>query len=693
MAFLNLGFVVILVRLFYIQIINAEEYKPLARKQHESTLTLMPERGNIYDRAGRLLVSNIQSVSVAADPTLIKNTDEICELLENALDIPKERFKEKIKGAKGSFVWLARGVLPSKVKNLIAYNDTAKFYNEITKAGERERGLILISEPKRNFVYASAAAQIIGFTDTDNNGISGIEKGLDSLLKGKSGFMRLYRDGLGRLRPAASLPIAPAVDGKSIVLTLDIELQRIVEHELKRGVEETRSESGTVLAMDPATGEIIAIASYPTYSPGSNGFAHEDTRIRAITDVYEPGSTFKLITAAAALDEGIVSPEDVFDGHAGELKFTGYVIRDVHPIGRVTFRKAMEHSSNIILSNVADKIPDYKFYKYIRDFGFGITLGIDVPGEVTGKIKKPDEFTASTKRYMGFGYGISATPLQICNSYSAVANGGIMMKPYLIKAILGKDRKDKLEFKPEKIRRVIGKNTADTLTSLLLGVVERGTGKAARIPGVKIAGKTGTTQQLVDGSYSRSHYTASFAGYFPADEPKVVMVVVLDKPQGSYYGGAVSAPIFRNIALRWLSISPDLTSDPDLITDFKDSTIVPNILGLELPDASRLLEKYSLIAGNTIEGGIVLGQQPVSGSKVPKGTIIEINTKSYIKTLKDSSKKGEQFKPNVIGLPLRRAIAVLAVWNCRPKVIGSGTVRRQEWATRGKQPVCVLYCE
>ncbi len=673
---LGVGFVFLFARLFNLQVINSGKYKELARHQHESRIPLKAERGNICDRNGNLLASTIHSISFAVDPELLKEEKDrlkISQAFENSLGIPTEKILNKINSSKGSFVWLLRSILPGEASKL----DSISY-----------KAFMKIEEPKRNYLFGSVASQVVGCTDIDNRGLTGIELGLDSLLKGSSGFMIMNRDAIGRLMPTADLPKNPAIHGKNVQLTIDIRLQKIVEYELALGIKKSNSTSGTAIAIDPATGEILALATLPSFNPNEyNRLAAGSMKNHAISDVYEPGSTFKLVTAAIAIDAANFTPQSPVDGYNGLLQFKDISIKDDHPLGKTNLSEAMAKSSNIVFSTIANNIPTTTLYKYIRDFGFGLTTGIDLPGEVPGSIKKPQELDGGLKRFVGFGYGLSVTPLQILNAFAAVANNGIMLKPHIIKTIFDSEGTEIYKSKTEKIRQVVSKKTAGMVKEMLVGVVENGTGSSARLGGVKVAGKTGTTQQYFAGNYSKVNYTASFAGFFPADDPKVALLIILDKPVGDYYGGSTAAPIFHDIAKSWLALNPDIINRGG--TESKSTELVPNVAGMYIKDAVTVLKAYGLnIKGNYNPEEIVYSQEPTAETAIGKNKSVSV----LLKNIQPDKQSIQRI--NVSGLPARKAIAALHQAGLNVRIEGNGRVREQIWTkdSSGKQ-ICIIRCK
>jgi membrane peptidoglycan carboxypeptidase len=442
------------------------------------------------------------------------------------------------------------------------------------------------------------------------------------------------------------------------------------------------------VVVDPRTGEILAMASYPTYDPNDLRSASQAAiRVRAITDMYEPGSTMKLVTAAAALEEGAVKPTDQLDGEGGTWQLGNHTIHDDHPAGMMSFREALEHSSNIAFAKVAERLPAPRFYKYVRDFGFGIISGIDLPGEARGDVKKPSQFTEGTQEFMAFGYQLAVTPLQLACAYAAIANGGVMMKPHLLKKRLDRNGDVIEEIAPQEIRRVVSQTTADTLRNLLVDVVENGTGREARIPGMRVAGKTGTAQQLSGGEYSKSKYNASFVGFFPADDPKVTLLVLLDSPTNGYYGGGVAAPIFREIARRIAGASVGSEEPPPAIAEASSATIrrvarltklrVPDLRGMDLEAAKEVCSKYGcrvMVEGN---GTIVSEELPAAGAELEYGGIV---------TLVVSTPSSARVMPDLRGMTLRRALNILNAYRIKPQIRGAGVVRSQSPAPNTQLP-------
>jgi cell division protein FtsI (penicillin-binding protein 3) len=688
-SLLSIGLLFIIGRLFYVQVLNNDDYVKQAEKQQQSRDTILPQRGNIYDRNAILLASSIKYISIAIDPTIIrtKKKDALCNTLDS-IAILLEKYKA-----------IPKSVTITKIKQIQKENSKKKnkqtqyihLANRIASDKEsyfkklNDRGIIIETEYIRHYNYSNIASQILGHTDNNNRGKGGIERQYDSILSGISGYRYVYKDAKGNKRSALDLPTISPIDGANLYLTIDINLQEIVEYELAKGVLNAAAEAGTIIALDPETGELLACASYPNYNP-NNPAAYNDkaARIRSITDVFEPGSTFKAITATAGIEEKIVTLSDIFNGYQGLYQQPTYSIRDEHPLGIISFYNAFVNSSNIILSELAVRIKKNIFMKYIRDFGFGALTGIDLPGEIRGYVPKLDSIKNVDLRYLGHGYQIAVTPIQMVCAYSAIANDGNLLKPYIVKKIVDKDSIT-IERNKQPIRKVMSLNTSMNLKSLLTGVIREGTGAKAFVKNLKIAGKTGTAQKLKDGTYKSSKYIGSFIGFYPADKPKICMLVMIDEPQNNYYGGAIAAPIFKNIALRYTEINSDIINNYEN-KGSTDLVYVPELKGLKYETANKILNSLDLKLASDKQTGIIIKQNPYSGAKIKKGGNVKVSLEEPCENLNIKL-------PKVVGLPLRNAISVLHTNGYKANINGSGKVYKQEWKLNGKKErICYLKC-
>ena len=666
-AALLLFFVCVTLRLVQIQVIDSAVYKDRARRQYEKPQEIPAQRGTIYDRAGHPLVTNARFISFGADPAMVgEKSGDIASRFAAVFNRQRGFYMEKFSGGSRHFVWLERGVNPA-AEGRIRSADLP--------------GIITIPAPMRLYPYGRVAGQLLGFTGVDNNGLSGLELELDSLLRGVNGHLILQRDGLNRQHQSVDYPRIEPVDGDAANLTIDIEYQAIAEEELKRGIERNRAESGLVAMMDPATGEILAMANYPQMDPADpSGTDPVSGRNRVVTDMFEPGSVFKVVTAAAALESKKVDLQRKFDAEQGSYTVRlpngkkRNTITDTHKHGIITFQEAMEVSSNIVMAKVSDIVGADGLFTMARAFGFGTATGIELPGEVRGELKHPTQWSGTTLNSMAYGYEVGVTPLQILCAYAAVANHGTLMKPFVVRSVMAPDNTVLAERRPETIRRVISRATAFTLTQMFRGVVERGTGLTARIPGVAVAGKTGTARRVIDGKYSQGDYTASFAGYFPAQDPAVVCLVMIENPRDrGYTGSLAAAPVFRAIAERIYATSGRFRARPAEVTARGTPGPVPDVTTLTL-DAARGL----LLAGGfepEVRGGgtIVARQSPLPGTRAPRRTPVVL-------TMTESAPQGGGLvaMPDVRGQAIRLALTRLALLHLDVAVRGSGIVVAQD---------------
>ncbi|MEX2115361.1 MAG: penicillin-binding transpeptidase domain-containing protein [Bacteroidota bacterium] len=666
---LSLFFVVVAAQLVKIQIIDAPKFQSIARKQYEQKFILPAIRGNLYDRDGRVLVSNTMYVSFAADPKIVGDHDQrVAETFAHVFGKPKSQYLSKLRSAESRrFVWLERRVSPS----------TARRISSVILDG-----VVVVNEPKRLYHYDELAGPLIGFTDVDNCGISGLELQNDKDLRGTSGSVIMQRDGLGRTRPSADYPSIPPANGHHLVLTIDLTFQAIVEEELRKGVAANKADGGIAVMLNPKTGEILALATVPGINPNESArYDAGASKIRVITDTFEPGSVFKVVTAAAAYEHAVISPERKFNAENGLYKvlLRGKVvrqIRDTHEYDILTFQESIEVSSNIVMAKAVDLIGPERFYRQARDFGFGIPTGVDLPGEVRGRLKKPQEWSGITMQSMAYGYEVAVTPLQIAAAYAAVANKGVLMKPTIVRRIVNDDGETIREVQPQKIRTVVSPETATLLMQAFEGAVERGTAQEVRIHGVRVGGKTGTAKRIIDGRYVTGSYTASFVGFFPVEDPQVVCLVMMDNPRArGYSGGVTSGPIFRAVAERVLHTSSRFqrTADAEAIATGGETLVVPDVRNIKTVVAERILRGQGLVSETFGNGEYVIRQSPEPGIRVTKGDAIKLALHNEPR----ADQKGLIVVPDVRGMSARRAINRLVLDDFEVVFEGSGAVTRQ----------------
>lgn len=536
-------------RLYFVQVLQYRKFTGLKEKQYIQTVEIKPKRGTIFDAQGRELALSIDVDSVCAFPRQIENVQETAAKLAKVLDLDQEVIQEKLKSEK-YFVWIARKIETEQARAIKSYN---------------LKGVDFVKESKRCYPDERLANQLLGFVGVDNDGLTGIEKYYDEYIKGESSFIIQGKDGKGRSVLNDTETCYTSSNSNDLILTIDKTIQYIAERELDAAWAQYSGRNAIIIVERTKTGEILALAGRPTFSSHKiNDSSIDEMRLRAITDFYEPGSTFKIVTAAAALEERVAKPEDRYFCENGSYKVGPTMIRDHEKEGWLTFAQVIERSSNIGTAKVADKIGRDKLYYYAKMFGFGGMTGIGLPGETPGLLRKPKDWSSISLGRISFGQEIGVTPLQILNAVNAVANGGVLMQPMIVKAIRSKEGAIIKEYSPQVVRKVISPETAKTLTDILKGVVDRGTGSMAQVKGYDIAGKTGTAQKIDPSirKYSASKYVASFVGYLPADDPEVTILVIIDEPKEIYWGGSVCAPVFANVArdiMRYLNIPAKAT--------------------------------------------------------------------------------------------------------------------------------------
>jgi cell division protein FtsI (penicillin-binding protein 3) len=659
-------FVLVAVKLSMIQIRDSAKLREIALDQYQSRETISPARGLILDRNLSILASNANEYTLIADPSVIAKPDSVAKILAQNLQMSEASVLAKLRTKGSRYVTLATKMPEASAapfQNLKCY------------------GVRLRCTPRRRYNFDGLASSVIGWTNIENLGQSGIEMGLEKELAGLPGYIVYQRDANGVRRPEVDYPHRDPVNGRSVVLTIDQSYQAIAEEELARGVEEQSALSGRCLIMQPRTGEILALANVPSVNPNKLGeFTSEQiaaSKNRVVTDLYEPGSTFKVVAMSGALNENLHKPEDVLNAENGVWKFSPSQkpITDEHKRGTVTLRDAFINSSNIISAKLAEQLGAERFYKYARNFGFGIRTGIELPGEGHGNLRKPSEWDGLTLKYLAFGYGLSVTSLQIASAYAAVANDGVLMRPYIRKWLLDENRNIVDETVPQVIRRVISPGTARTMRSFMEGVVDSGTARAARIEGMRIGGKTGTSQRLVAKEYSSSSHTTSFVGFFPVEDPKVLILVIVDDPKKDHFGGSVAAPIFKEIALRVINSSPEFARSPEPLrmASAQASGMVPDVRGLHVNLARTLLASRGFTMDACGKGERVASQSPAEGTTQALRSPVKVTVASR----PDDDGSGAATVPNVTGLSLRHAMARLKAARLEPSPVGNGVVREQ----------------
>ncbi|MBI3933313.1 MAG: penicillin-binding protein [Acidobacteria bacterium] len=636
-ALLGAWTAVIAGRLIQLQIFEHESFARQARRQQMQTVEISPVRGVIYDRNIRPLAMSVEVESVFAVPAEIPDGESTARLLGKVLGLHARELENKLHGDR-SFAWVKRKVTAREADRVRQLN---------------LKGIHFQKESKRFYPKRELAAHVLGHVGVDDQGLAGIELVYDQAIRGRPGEMLMERDARRRWFGRTGRPPAP---GENLVLTLDESIQYIAEHELDAVIAASRARAGTVIVGDPRTGEILALVNRPTFNPNSyRDFREDAMRNFAIGNIFEPGSTFKIITMASAFEQDEATPDELMDCQMGSISVAGHTIRDWKAFGMLTVTQAFENSSDVCAIKLAMRVGDDQLYRYIREFGFGSPTGIELPGEARGMTKPPERWWKASIGAIAMGQEIGVTPIQMLAAASVIANDGVWVRPRIIRELTARVQDQRArELTPPRVvegRRVISLQTAARMQALMEGVVEAGTGKSAKPNGYTAAGKTGTAQMLdpATGTYSLHNYVASFVGFAPVDAPQFAMVVVLDSPRGKYHGGDVAAPVFRRIAeqaLAYRNVPPSELQPPlsfasykttspretDPVETQRDTTpflggapglIVPNFLGQGVRSVTALVLGRRLpveIEGN----GIAFEQAPLPGSLLPEGEKIVI---------------------------------------------------------------------
>lgn len=616
------GIVVLLamvaVRIVQFTLTDSPDLAKLARRQHHEQIHIAAHRGAILDRHGETLASSIERPSLYVRPRRLNADDRgrAQAALSAALELPPRAIAAKLNST-SNFVWLKRAVSPREQATAHALG--------IGGIGE-------VVEARRFYPHGTAAAQVLGFAGVDLRGIEGIERFYEQDLRALTRTLEIERDALGREILTDGMDDPRALDGATVELTLDVALQSIAERALEQGVREAQAAAGTAIVMDPWTGEILALANAPTFDPNDRGtIPSSHRRNRAINDFYEPGSTFKAVLAAAALEHGVVRPDEMIFCENGAMPVGKWVIHDHHRHGWLSMAETIAVSSNIAAAKMGEKLGRERFHQFLVDLGFGKPTGVDLPAEVGGMLRPLANWSRINLVTTSFGQGIAVTPLQMARAFAAIANGGQVVQPYVGLRATSASGERLWEHQPTMVRRVMKPETARMVTSMLEMVTEEGgTGTKAQIAGVRVAGKTGTSQKIEPGTgrYSPDKRVASFVGFLPADQPRLVIMVMVDEPRGSKYGGVVAAPIFAAIgraALERLGIVPPapdgLLQEASAVVEPAAPAVplgVPSFLGLSKRMAVERARDLGWMVQVTGEG-YVQSQTPAPGAAAAPG--------------------------------------------------------------------------
>lgn len=683
LSVMSLLLVLLMSRLAYLQFIKGNELRGKAIENRLREVPVEARRGTIYDRNGKELAVSISSESVAAEPRRVIDPVGTAEKIAPILGMNKDDVQKLLTKNRG-FVWIKKKVDDNKIKQLKALAAN----KETGKTGGLP-GIRFIPESTRYYPNENLAAHLLGFvTRTDGIGAGGIEGSMDKELRGTPGKIVAERDAAGREIPNGEAKFIPPVEGKSLVLTIDETIQHFAERELDTIMLKNKPKHAAAIVMDPKTGEVLALAVRPDYNPNKYWDFNQATwRNFAVSDSYEPGSTFKVVTAAAALEEGVVHPNDRFYD-PGYKEVLGKRIKcwKAGGHGAQSFVEVAENSCNPGFITVGLVLGIEKFSQYLQAFGFGKQTEIDLPGEATGILVNPKKATLLDLATMSIGQSNAVTPIQLITAISAVGNGGVLMKPQLVKEIRDVDGNVE-KITPKKVRQVISRSTAKELTGILESVVTNGSGKDGYVEGYRAAGKTGTAQKAMpSGGYQQGKYVASFCGFAPADNPRMTVLIVIDEPQGAYYGGVIAAPAFKNLAgdvLKYMGVAPQITPTDlkEQLDIAKPQVVVPQLVNLPAGEAQSHLSQGKLAWEAEGDGKIVRAQFPMPGAEVPEGTKVTL----YLGATGKKPAEGTMVSmPGVVGKTLRETAAILALTGLRLEPEGSGIAESQSIPPRTK---------
>lgn len=657
---------VLVFRLVHIQIINKGKYVDMANHQYVQEEKLETSRGIIYDRNLTCMAINQPILSIGMDLTLLTDPNLAAEKLSKILGKNYQTLLQSFTRNK-NFVWVAREVKQELANRILVENIP---------------GIHLIKESRRVYPNKHIASQLIGFTDVDERGLSGIEYAFDEELKGRSGKIFRQKDAFGVKLANVNYGMQAPEAGKDVALTIDCTYQSIVQEELRHSIREYGADGGIVVMLKPKTGEVLAMACEPGFDLNLARHSAEGLwRNRAITDVFEPGSTFKIVLMSAILQERIMSLNDTVFCENGRYEILKEVIRDHKGYGDLPLGDVLVYSSNIGMGKISKKIEPNVFYKYARNFGFGNLTNIRLGGEITGELKHPVHWSEFTSIAMGYGYEVAVTPIQLAMAYAAIANGGKLLEPQIVKTI-GENLKETGSVEPIVVRQILTPGTAKMMRDLLEQVVDRGTGKKARINDLRICGKTGTAHKwdVATRSYSTNDYLSSFVGFYPADDPEILICTMIDNPRTTYWGGEVATPTFKRIVQRLINLDDRFMfrrvedkPEEQKKAPKKIFTSLPDFTNRRFEQTQQLLEQLGIKSQTVNNGHVIASQKPAPGTPLAKD--MQVNFSLFRLGEQDST--DFEIAPKLVGLSMREAVNRLALANLKADIQGNGRVVRQ----------------
>ncbi|HGY57284.1 MAG TPA: PASTA domain-containing protein [Caldithrix abyssi] len=572
--------------LFRVQILMHDRFDGVAQRQYEKKIVLPARRGAICDVNGNKLATTIIQYDIAADPIMIADKTRVAQACARSFGRPTRYYLTRLE-RKSHFVFLERRVSDERAGKLLKLDDP---------------GLIKTPNFRRFYPFKTYGAHLLGFTDPDDRGLSGIELQFDEYLRGRPGEAVLQYDGPRRVYYDADHPIKKAQPGADLFLTIDKNIQTVVEQELADGVRRVKAKSGMAVVMDPFSGAILAMANYPEFDPNRHSRFPEDAkRNRCITDVFEPGSTMKIMTAAALLQEGIYNKDSIVHCNNGKYKVYDRVFRDTKKHGWLSFQRVVEKSSNVGMIRLAEKLPPRTLFRYLKNFGFGMDTGIGLQGANPGRLEQPARWSGVSRASISIGYEIGVTAVHLAAAYSAVVNGGYLYRPFVISRLRYPDGREEILNEPEQIRQVISEPVSRQLKLFMKGVVERGTGTKARVDGLTVGGKTGTAKKYdrKNKRYYSNKYIASFVGFADFEMPRFVVAVIIDEPQTYHYGGSVAAPVFSRIVQRIFYFEQPIAAPGNIAaqTEYapaEEAGDLPPLNGFRIESARALLDEKDM---------------------------------------------------------------------------------------------------